>query len=145
MKLLTLILKISLSFIFLLLFYRGISDFDMNYFKFQLVDVINENKIGKVFYVLIVLQLFLGVAIFFNNRIVQRIYSICLLAYTSFISAFLLYIYYYYGGCIMCSYKYYYFNEGIKGTIIITILLLPLYLFIVYLQQRLNNKQITDY
>jgi len=121
-------LKILISLCFSTLFYKNAANFNILYFKFSLIDLIYKYNLADIFYLVIGLQLFLAIFIFFTHlKWIRYIFEMSFLLYLAFTISYLLYMNYEYQGCIDCSYGISYFHENFKTTIFLSIGLFLLY------------------
>lgn len=145
MKTLIFLLKGLFCMAYFSLFFKNCIHFTESYIKFSIVREIRTNNLQNAFYFLVISQLLLAAGIFFIKRRIPRIFfELLLLLYTAFISSYLIYVNYFYPGCIECSYGLSYLNETIEFTIAISLLLFGMYFIILWMQQRKNNLNIKN-
>lgn len=138
-----LLFSVIISVLFMFLFFRNVLDFDLNYYKFQVIDIVYENGIGKMFYILVAAQAFLSMGIFINRPVLLRkMYNLVFLLYTSFVIAFLIYFNQGYRGCSTCVYNYSFGGENYIFTLLITFFLALLVGLIDYFKSNKKNNPI---
>ncbi len=113
------ILRISFSLGFLLLFLHRVKDFEIAYFKFSLIELIYTYHLSLVFYLFALMEIFLVVLIFFTrSKFVKYVVDGFLVAYISSALSYFVYLYYNAGGCIECNYTTHFLSENIRITIV---------------------------
>ena len=137
MKFIAVLLQIIFSISYFSLFVKNYIHFTSSYIKFALVKEIRENNLQNIFYLVVSMQFVFAFGIFLIKfRHFKTAFEILLLLYTAFISSYLIYVNYFYPGCIECSYGLSYINEKIEFTIFISLALFAMYFLIAWLQLK---------